>query len=215
MTKVVVGAGERIHLSIRYTPPELVGGDPPAPDSGELDRELEETLRWWREWAGTIRLEGRDEPSARRSAIVLKSMTYAPTGAVVAAPTTSLPEVIGGSRNWDYRFAWIRDSSFSSRAFAAVGAIKEADAFRAFIIRSAAGHAGDLQVVYGVGGERRLGVSSWRHWRATELPSRFRSATPQPLSASSMRTGSWSTSAGAGIVEDIPPTTMSGAFWSR
>src|SRR5205814_558858 len=86
-------------------------------------------------------------------------MTHAPTGAVVAAPTTSLPEAPGGSRNWDYRYAWVRDSSFSSRAFAEIGCEAEADAFRAFIMRSAAGHADDLQVVYGVGGERRLALS--------------------------------------------------------
>jgi GH15 family glucan-1,4-alpha-glucosidase len=111
----------------------------------------------WQKWARNLSLEGtRDEPSARRSGITLKALTYKPTGAVVAAPTTSLPEVVGGKRNWDYRYAWIRDSSFSSRAFAELGAVDEADAFRAFIMRSAAGHAGDLQIFYGVGGERRL-----------------------------------------------------------
>src|SRR5205807_9630969 len=89
-------------------------------------------------------------------AITLEALTHGPSGAIVAAPTTSLPEVIGGPRNWDYRYAWIRDSSFSSRAFAELGALDEADAFRAFIMRSAAGHADDLQVFYGVGGERRL-----------------------------------------------------------
>jgi GH15 family glucan-1,4-alpha-glucosidase len=156
---VEVGAGERVHLSLAYRPPELVGDQPPAPDPRSLDRDLDATIRWWRRWAKTLELDGEDQQGARRSALVLKSMTHAPTGAIVAAPTTSLPEVAGGVRNWDYRYAWVRDSSFSSRAFAEVGCEREADAFRAFIIRSAAGHAGDLQVVYGVGGERRLGAS--------------------------------------------------------
>jgi GH15 family glucan-1,4-alpha-glucosidase len=158
VARVTVNAGERVRLSLSYSPPELVGSDPPEPDPGSLDRELERTRRWWRRWAQTLQLDSRDEPGARRSGIVLKAMTHAPTGAIVAAPTTSLPEVVGGSRNWDYRFAWVRDSSFSSRAFAEVGCVHEADAFRAFIMRSAAGHADDLQVLYGVGGERRMSV---------------------------------------------------------
>jgi GH15 family glucan-1,4-alpha-glucosidase len=156
---VRLSAGQRAHLSLSYSPPELVGDQPEPPDPQALDRDLESTVKWWRRWAKTLELNGSDEQPARRSALVLKSMTHAPTGAIVAAPTTSLPEVIGGVRNWDYRFAWVRDSSFSSRAFAEVGCEREADSFRAFIIRSAAGHAGDLQVVYGVGGERRLGAS--------------------------------------------------------
>ena len=121
-----------------------------------MDAFLEQTLDWWREWAQALRLEGPDEPAVRRSGLALKALTYAPTGAIVAAPTTSLPEVVGGPRNWDYRYAWVRDASFSSRAFAELGAVDEADAFRGFIMRSAAGHAEDLQVLYGVGGERRL-----------------------------------------------------------
>jgi GH15 family glucan-1,4-alpha-glucosidase len=156
---VKIGAGERVHLSLAYRPPELVGDQPPTPDPRSLDRDLDATIGWWRRWAKTLELDGDDQKGARRSALVLKSMTHDPTGAIVAAPTTSLPEVAGGVRNWDYRYAWVRDSSFSSRAFAEVGCEREADAFRAFIIRSAAGHAGDLQVVYGVGGERRLGAS--------------------------------------------------------
>jgi GH15 family glucan-1,4-alpha-glucosidase len=87
---------------------------------------------------------------------VLKALTNEATGAIVAAPTTSLPEVMGGERNWDYRFAWVRDASFSSRAFAELGATDEANAFRAFMIRSAAGHAEELQILYGPGGERRI-----------------------------------------------------------
>jgi GH15 family glucan-1,4-alpha-glucosidase len=152
-----VGPGDRVRLTLTYAPPESIDAEPPAePDSGQLDQLLDETVAWWRKWAESLRLGGRDEPAARRSGIMLKALTYAPTGAVVAAPTTSLPEAIGASRNWDYRYAWVRDSSFSSRAFAELGCDEEADAFRAFIMRSAAGHAGDLQVLYGVGGERRL-----------------------------------------------------------
>jgi GH15 family glucan-1,4-alpha-glucosidase len=153
-----VGVGERIRLLLSYCPPELVDQDSPADrDPETLDAQLKDTVKWWRGWSSTVQLAGRDEPAARRSAITLKALTHEPTGAVIAAPTTSLPEVLGGPRNWDYRFAWIRDSSFSSRAFAELGCEHEADAFRAFIMRSAAGHADDLQILYGVGGERRLG----------------------------------------------------------
>jgi GH15 family glucan-1,4-alpha-glucosidase len=155
--RFTVGPGDRVRLALTYCAPEHVDAGPPEPpDPRELDELLDETVAWWREWASSLRLGSRDEPAARRSGIVLKALTYAPTGAVAAAPTTSLPEAVGGPRNWDYRFAWVRDSSFSSRALAELGAVEEADAFRAFIMRSAAGHAGDLQIVYGVGGERRL-----------------------------------------------------------
>ncbi len=154
---VAVGAGDRIHLLLEYRPPERIDGESLAePDAAALEDELARTLRWWRQWSGTVQLESRDEPGARRSAVTLKALTFNPTGAVVAAPTTSLPEAVGASRNWDYRYAWVRDSSFSSRAFAELGCDAEADAFRAFVMRSAAGHAEDLQVLYGVGGERRI-----------------------------------------------------------
>jgi GH15 family glucan-1,4-alpha-glucosidase len=155
--RLSIGAGERKRLWLRYCPPEEVDREGPRePDPEALDAALEGTIKWWRTWARAPKLASRDEPAARRSALILKALTYAPTGAVVAAPTTSLPEVLGGERNWDYRYAWVRDSSFSSRAFAELGCDQEADAFRAFIMRSAAGHAEDLQVLYGVGGERRL-----------------------------------------------------------
>ncbi len=155
---VKLGAGDKARLWLSYRPPEQIDAQTPTePEPDGLDALLEDTLEWWGEWAKSPRLPGRDEPAARRSALVLKSLTHEPTGAVVAAPTTSLPEVVGGPRNWDYRYAWVRDSSFSSRAFAELGCDREADAFRAFIMRSAAGHAEDLQVLYGVGGERRLG----------------------------------------------------------
>jgi GH15 family glucan-1,4-alpha-glucosidase len=174
--RFAVGPGERVRLTLAYCPPERIdAGPPPDPDAPTLDSLLEQTVQWWREWASTVQMDTRDEPAARRSGIVLKALTYAPTGAVVAAPTTSLPEAVGGPRNWDYRYAWVRDSSFSSRAFAELGAFEEADAFRAFIMRSAAGHAEDLQIVYGVGGERRLrgdvveGLDGHRHSRPVRV----------------------------------------------
>jgi GH15 family glucan-1,4-alpha-glucosidase len=155
--RVTVSAGDRARLTLSYRRPEEIDAEPPRePELDEVDRALDETVRWWRRWVGSISLGGRDEPTARRSGIALKALTYAPTGAVVAAPTTSLPEAVGAPPDWDYRFAWVRDSSFCSRAFAELGCYAEADAFRAFIVRSAAGHAADLQVFYGVGGERRL-----------------------------------------------------------
>ena len=155
--RFAVGPGDRVRLALTYRRPEQVDAEPPQePDAQTLDEHLDATVEWWRDWASSLRLGTRDEPAARRSGIVLKALTYAPTGAIAAAPTTSLPEALGGPRNWDYRYAWVRDSSFSSRALAELGAVDEADAFRAFIMRSAAGHAGDLQIVYGVAGERRL-----------------------------------------------------------
>jgi GH15 family glucan-1,4-alpha-glucosidase len=157
VARFTVGAGDRLRLALIYCPPELVDAHAyEEPNAQSIDDSIEATKRWWREWASSLRLGSRDEPGARRSGITLKALTHQPTGAIVAAPTTSLPEVIGGARNWDYRYAWVRDASFSSRAFAELGAVEEADAFRAFVMRSAAGHAEDLQVLYGVGGERRL-----------------------------------------------------------
>jgi GH15 family glucan-1,4-alpha-glucosidase len=151
-----VGSGDCLRLSLSYCPPEEIDASgAPEIDRTSVDAALERTIEWWRQWASSVKLDSRDEPPVRRSALVLKSLTYEPTGAVVAAPTTSLPEVIGGARNWDYRYAWVRDSSFSSRSFAELGCNAEADAFRAFIMRSAAGHAEDLQVLFGIGGERR------------------------------------------------------------
>jgi GH15 family glucan-1,4-alpha-glucosidase len=155
--RVRVSADDRVRLLLRYCRPEHVGETVASePEADDLDRRLESTIRWWREWSSKITLDSHDQAAARRSGIVLKALTYAPTGAVVAAATTSLPETIGGPRNWDYRYAWVRDSSFCSRAFAELGCVEEADAFRSFIMRSAAGHASELQVLYGVGGERRV-----------------------------------------------------------
>ena len=156
--RFTLAAGDRRHLSLTYCAPEMIDAHegPDEPDAAALDAALDEAVSRWRKWTETLALRSDDEPGARRSGLTLKALTYEPTGAIVAAPTTSLPEALGGPRNWDYRFAWVRDASFSARAFAELGAVDEADAFRAFIMRSAAGHADDLQVLYGPGGERRI-----------------------------------------------------------
>ena len=155
--RVTIRAEERLRLSISFVRPEdLEYQVPVVADAAELDSRLEETIRWWRRWTKQINLQGSHRAGVVRSAIVLKGLTFAPTGAMAAAATTSLPETIGGERNWDYRFSWIRDSALSVRALTTIGADDEADGFRRFIQRSAAGSASDLQVMYGLGGERRL-----------------------------------------------------------
>jgi len=117
---------------------------------------LDDTAGAWRRHLADATYDGPYRAQVERSLLVLKALTFHETGAVIAALTTSLPEDVGGERNWDYRFAWVRDASFSSRAFAELGAVAEANAFRAFMIRSAAGHAEELQILYGPGGERRI-----------------------------------------------------------
>ncbi|HEX6350028.1 MAG TPA: glycoside hydrolase family 15 protein, partial [Candidatus Dormibacteraeota bacterium] len=157
VSEFTVRAEERVRLSIEYFAPELLDAeDLQPPGAQEIDERLEETLGWWRRWAASAHLEGPDAPSVKRSALVLRALVNAPTGAIAAAPTTSLPERIGGIRNWDYRFSWIRDSAFSVRSLTDIGCDREADGFRRFIQRSAAGSAHDLQIMYGLGGERRL-----------------------------------------------------------
>ncbi|MHB8646436.1 MAG: glycoside hydrolase family 15 protein [Thermomicrobiales bacterium] len=152
-----VRAGERVRTSLTYSDPASLDRDPPQViTAAALDARLTETLEWWKQWSSQATLAGPDASSVLRSAITLKALTNAPTGAIIAAPTTSLPERPGGERNWDYRFSWIRDSSFSVRSLTDIGYVSEADGFRRFIQRAAAGSAASLQIMYGVGGERRL-----------------------------------------------------------
>ncbi len=157
LCRFTVRAEERVRFSVQSWPPAMLDSDGVgAVDSATIDERLEQTIAWWRRWASRASLPGPDEPSVRRSALALRALVNAPTGAIAAAATTSLPEEVGGPRNWDYRFSWIRDSSFSVRSLADIGCDREADGFRRFIQRSAAGSARDLQIMYGLGGERRL-----------------------------------------------------------
>jgi GH15 family glucan-1,4-alpha-glucosidase len=161
----VVRPGERVRLAIVACDPttmETVAAQESL-DGPEVDRRLDETVDWWRRWSRRLRTPNGDATGVERSAAVLRALTYGPTGAIAAAGTTSLPEVIGGVRNWDYRFSWVRDSVLAVRSLAELGCEDEAAAFRLFIERSAGGNAKDLQVVFGIAGERRLDDDTLDH----------------------------------------------------
>jgi GH15 family glucan-1,4-alpha-glucosidase len=164
---IEVGEGERRRLGLEYMRPvELEPLDRLGPlDPAVVDGALERTIGRWREWFERLDEEARADRGVGRSAAVLKALSYEATGAIVAAPTTSLPEArdLGGDRNWDYPFSWVRDSALAAHSLAEIGFDEDADAFRRFVERSAAGHADDLQVVFGVGGERRLGEEELDH----------------------------------------------------
>ena len=122
----------------------------------EAELAVRETEQWWQEWSGRCAYEGEWRDAVVRSLITLKSLTYAPTGGIAAAATTSLPEKIGGERNWDYRYCWLRDATFTLYAFLMSGYRDEARAWREWLVRAVAGKASQLNIVYGVAGERRL-----------------------------------------------------------
>ena len=145
----VEGARERLTLSWHLSYEE-------APSVEDADSALARTEAWWREWSGRCRYEGAYRDEVLTSLIVLKAMTSEPTGAVIAAPTTSLPEDIGGVRNWDYRYCWLRDSVLTLEALLAAGYVDEALAFRDFLLRVGTGDPAAIQIMYGIGGERRL-----------------------------------------------------------
>lgn len=149
-----VKAEQRSRFSIVSCPPHEMAVH--RLSTQELDRRLDHTIDWWHRWVARGRYGEEHVEPVMRSALVLKLLTCAPTGGIVAAPTTSLPERVGGERNWDYRFSWVRDASHTLAALLAVGHPEVATGFKLFIERAAAGRAEDLQVVYGCYGERRI-----------------------------------------------------------
>jgi GH15 family glucan-1,4-alpha-glucosidase len=126
---------------------------PPAIDPFDA---LERTQTLWRHWSDPCPDVGPWTETVKRSLITLKALTYAPTGGMVAAATTSLPERLGGVRNWDYRYCWVRDATFTLLAFMQLGYYDEAKAWRDWLVRAIAGSPDQVQIMYGVGGERRL-----------------------------------------------------------
>ena len=158
--RVIVRAGERLDLVLRHrhvdTPVpfrDALAHDPPA---------LEDlTLRRWRDWAGRTRVDGPDETLVRRSALALKLLHHEPTGSIVAAPTCSLPEEVGGVRNWDYRFAWLRDAVLSAKALAEVGHHEEGEALAGWLRRTLTG--GEMRIMYTVSGSPDLPEKELHH----------------------------------------------------
>jgi GH15 family glucan-1,4-alpha-glucosidase len=147
----VVSEGEEISFVMTYSPSHLPLQSPVNPRKA-----LADTEHFWREWSRRGRYRGEWTEAVDRSLITLKALTYRPTGGIVAAPTTSLPEQLGGRRNWDYRFCWLRDATFTLLAFMDAGYFDEAAAWRDWLLRAAAGSPSQMQIMYGLGGERVL-----------------------------------------------------------
>ncbi|MEV5242649.1 glycoside hydrolase family 15 protein [Streptomyces cinnamoneus] len=150
-SEFTVGAGEKVAFVLTWHP-----SHEPRPRLVDPHEALRHSLEDWREWAGRCRYRGPYREAVVRSLITLKALTYAPTGGIVAAPTTSLPEEIGGVRNWDYRYCWLRDSTLTLNALLSLGYEDEAAAWRDWLLRAVAGDPADLQIMYGLAGERRL-----------------------------------------------------------
>lgn len=149
--RFTVDAGERVPFVLTYHASHLDTKDPV-----EVDAALRDTEAFWRSWIARSSYTGPWADAVHRSLITLKALTYAPTGAIAAAATTSLPEEIGGARNWDYRYCWLRDAAFTLQALVGTGFVEEARAWRAWLLRAVAGDPADLQIMYGLDGRRRL-----------------------------------------------------------
>jgi GH15 family glucan-1,4-alpha-glucosidase len=146
-----VRKGERMPFVMSYSPSHQ-----PAAAVVDADIALEETEKFWADWAGKCRVAGKWRRQIMRSLLTLKSLSYAPTGGIVAAVTTSLPEKIGGTRNWDYRYCWLRDATFTLLAFLNAGYVEEAKVWQDWLIRVIAGAPDQLQTMYSVMGDKRL-----------------------------------------------------------
>src|SRR6185503_11879279 len=152
--------GDRASMVMTWGPSNQ---QPPAPS--DPDRALEVTEDFWRRWSSLCHYDGEWSGAVMRSLVTLKSLTYHPTGGIVAAPTTSLPEQLAGSRNWDYRFCWLRDATLTLLALMNAGYYHEAGAWREWLLRACAGAPDQVQIMYGLSGERML-----REWEISWLP---------------------------------------------
>ncbi|MEW6167247.1 MAG: glycoside hydrolase family 15 protein [Pseudomonadota bacterium] len=155
-----VSAGDTTPFVLSYAPSHCA-----LPEPVNARRALADTQAWWEAWSGHCTIDSEWRDAVQRSLITLKALTYAPTGGIVAAPTASLPEQLGGARNWDYRYCWLRDATLTLLALMDAGYFEEARAWREWLLRAAAGSPQQMQIMYGIGGERRL-----QEWQADWLP---------------------------------------------
>jgi GH15 family glucan-1,4-alpha-glucosidase len=151
VSEFTLATGDRLGFVLTWFPSHL-----PVPEPIDTEQALSETEGYWLDWASRLMSDGDYHEEINSSLIVLKAMTYAPTGGIVAAPTTSLPESPGGARNWDYRFCWLRDATLTILAMLNAGSYDEAVTWRQWLLRAVAGDPQDIQIMYGLGGERRL-----------------------------------------------------------
>ena len=166
----VIGEGETIPFVLTYARSHKT-----LPESLDPTSALQATEKFWTEWAAKCRPAGEWSEAVRRSVITLKALTYEPTGGIVAAPTTSLPERLGGERNWDYRYCWLRDTSFTLLVLMRAGYTEEAVQWRLWLLRAIAGSPGQVQSIYGISGERQLieWNADWLRGYEDSLPVRF------------------------------------------
>ncbi|HEY4269635.1 MAG TPA: glycoside hydrolase family 15 protein [Galbitalea sp.] len=155
-----VSAGESVDIVLTWFPSHR-----DAPSEIDVDERMAQTATWWRGWAEACEAPERYEKQVHRSLLVLRALTHEDTGGIVAAATTSLPEEFGGSRNWDYRYVWLRDASLTLFVLISHGFKNEAAAWRAWLLRALAGDPNDVQIMYGLAGERRL-----TEWELPSLP---------------------------------------------
>ncbi|MEX2154245.1 MAG: glycoside hydrolase family 15 protein [Gemmatimonadaceae bacterium] len=160
VAEFTIGAGERREFVLTYGPSHL-----PMPERVDVAHSLRETEHFWRAWVERCNYRGEHRQAVIRSLVTLKALIYTPTGGIIAAPTTSLPEQLGGSRNWDYRFCWLRDATLTLLSLMDAGYYEEASQWRDWLLRAAAGSPSQLQIMYGLAGERQL----WE-WEVGWLP---------------------------------------------
>ncbi|MFD2472864.1 glycoside hydrolase family 15 protein [Amycolatopsis silviterrae] len=178
VAEFTVADGERVPFVLTYH-----ASYRDRPDPADAEKALAHTGRFWADWIGRCQYQGRWPAAVRRALITLKALTYEPTGGILAAPTTSLPEQLGGDRNWDYRYCWLRDAAFTLQALVGTGYPGEARAWREWLVRAAAGDPAELQVLYGLDGARRVPESTldWLDGYAGSAPVRIGNAAAGQL----------------------------------